>query len=267
VLERHRQHAGVDVVAVGAVVVAAHPDPVPLQVANAYVEGLGPRLGDLPPEPITTTRREQRDALGAREAVVKRLHALVDPLAAMLPRSVEPLPVQLVGIDIEDLAAQPLHRLDLHPPAPAGPAGCLDGAHVILERLRRGELLHVLDAALDRPGLEGLQQRSGGQLGARVGAPQRRTPHFARCRVEALEHRPHLLGGGDPLQAALGGSGADEAAWGLSAAGEVLLAVAGDLVQPVGLLTRLQRLHRQRHPGLTSRPRQAGSRASQMRMC
>jgi hypothetical protein len=44
-LERHRQHPGVDVVAVGAVVVAPHPDPVPLQVADAHVEGLGPSLG------------------------------------------------------------------------------------------------------------------------------------------------------------------------------------------------------------------------------
>jgi hypothetical protein len=45
-LERHRQHAGVDVVAVGAVVVAAHPDPMGLQVANAHLEGFCPRVGD-----------------------------------------------------------------------------------------------------------------------------------------------------------------------------------------------------------------------------
>src|SRR5215211_1987569 len=54
---------------------------------------------------------------------------------------------------------------------------------------------------------------------------------------------------------------------GLTAAGEVLFAVAGDLVQPVGLLARLQCLHRQRHPAQPFCRHQGGSRASQMRMC
>jgi hypothetical protein len=62
-----------------------------------------------------------------------------------------------------------------------------------------------------------------------------------------LEHGPHLLGAGHAFQATLSSGGAEEAAWGFSAAGEVRFAVAGDLVRPVGLLARLQRLDRQRH--------------------
>jgi hypothetical protein len=251
VLERHRQHAAPDVVAVGAVVVAAHPDPVALQVADAHLEGLGTGVGDLPPDAVAAAGGQQRHALGAGEAVVERLHALVDPLAAVLPRLVEPVSVQLARVGAEDLAAQPLDRLHLDPPGAAGPAGRLHRTHVALERLRPGQVLQVLDALLGGAGLQRLlqrlQQRPGGQLGAWVGAPQRRTADLAGGWVQALEHRPHLLGAGDALQAVGVGGAADEAAWGLSAAGEVLFAVAGDLVQPVGLLARLQRLHRQRH--------------------
>jgi hypothetical protein len=158
VLERHRQHAGVDVVAVGAVVVAAHPDPMSLQVADAHVEGLGPCLGHLAAELVAAAGGQQRHALGRAEAVVERLHPLVDPLAAMLPRLVESLPVQLVGVGAEDLAAQPFDGLDLDPPRAAQPAGRLHRAHVALERLGLGELLQVLNATFGRLGLEGLQQ-------------------------------------------------------------------------------------------------------------
>jgi hypothetical protein len=213
VLERHRQHPGVDLVAVGAVVVAADPDPVPLQVGDAHVEGLGAGFGDLPAELVAAAGGQQRHALGRAETVVERLHPLVDPLAAMLPGPVEPLPVQLTRVEAGDLAAQPLHRLDLDPLGAAGPAGGLNGAHVTLERLGPGELLQVLHTALGRPSLERLQQRPGRKLGALVSPPQRRTAHFPRRRVEALEHRPHLLGRGDPLQAAGVGGAADEAAW------------------------------------------------------
>jgi hypothetical protein len=100
---------------------------------------------------------QQRHALGAAEAVVKRLHPLVDPLAAVLPGPLEPLPVQLTRVEAEDLAAQPLHRLDLHPPRAADPAGGLDSSHVALERLGPGELLQVLHPALGRLGLKGVQ--------------------------------------------------------------------------------------------------------------
>jgi hypothetical protein len=89
--------------------------------------------------------------------VVKRLHALVDPFPLVLPGLVEPLPVQLAGVDPEDLATEALDRLDLHPPTPIRPACCLDGANVALERLRRGELLQVLDALLGGSLLEGFQ--------------------------------------------------------------------------------------------------------------
>jgi hypothetical protein len=187
VLERHRQHAGLDVAAVGAVVVAAHPDPVALQVADADLEGV-------------------------------------------------------MGVGAEHLAAEPLDRLDLDPLGAAQPAGRLHRAHVALECLRPRERLQVRHALLGGPLLERLQQRPSRQLGARVSAPQRRAPLLAGGGVEALEHRPHLLRAGDPFEAAGLGGAADEAARGLSAAGEVFLAVAGDLVQPVGLLARLQAL-------------------------
>src|ERR671912_457996 len=87
----------------------------------------------------------------------------------------------------------------------------------------------------------------GGQFGRGAGPPQRRTALLAGGRVQALEHRPHLLGAGGPLQAGRGRGAAHEPAWRLTASGEVLFAVAGDLVQPVALLACLQRLHRQGH--------------------
>jgi hypothetical protein len=213
VLERHRQQPAAHVVAVGAVMVAAHPDPVALQVADSDLKSLRPSLGYLPPGSITTTGREQGDALGGAEAVVERLHPLVDPLAAVLPRPLEPLPVQLAGVEAEDLAAQPLDRLDLDPPGPAELAGRLDRAHVPLERLGPRERLQVGGAPLGGPGLERLQQRPGRQLGAWVGPPQRHTPHLTRGGVQALEHRPHLLGTRDSLQAACLRDVADEPAW------------------------------------------------------
>jgi hypothetical protein len=115
-------------------------------------------------------------------------------------------------VDAEDLAAQPLHRLHLDPSGAAQPAGRLHRAHVTLERLRSAQLLKVLDAAFGCAGLEGLQQRPRGQLGARIGARKRRAPHFTRCRVQALEHRPHLLRAGGPIQPGHGGGVAHEAA-------------------------------------------------------
>jgi SagB-type dehydrogenase family enzyme len=213
VLERDGEQPAAYVVAVGAVVVAAHPDPVGLQVVDADVEGLGPGLGDLPAELLAAAGGQQRYALRRAEAVVEGLHPLVDPLAAVLPGPLERLAIQLPRVGAEDLAAEPLDRLDLHPPGAAELACCLDRADVALERLRLGELLQVLDAVLGGAGREGLQQRPGGQLGARIGAPQRRTPHLAGGGIQALEHRPHLLGRRDPLQPAGLGGAADEPAW------------------------------------------------------
>jgi hypothetical protein len=194
VLERHRQHPRLDVVAVGAVVVAPHPNPVGLQVPDAALEGLIPCFGDLPPEVVAAASGQQRDTLGRGEAVVEGLHPLVDPLALVLPRAVEALAEQLARIEAKHLATEPLDRLHLDPPRAAGPAGGLDGAHVALERLRSRERFEVLDALLGGPLLQRLQQRAGGQLGARVGAPERRTADLAGGGVQALEHRAHLLG-------------------------------------------------------------------------
>jgi hypothetical protein len=162
----------------------------------------------------------------------------------VLPGASEGFAVQLARIDVEDLAAEPLDRLDLDPFGAAQPAGRLDRPDVPLERLAPGELLQVLSALFGRTGLERRQQRPGGQLGARVSPVKRRTALLPSGRVQALEHRPHLLRAGDSLQAGGGGGAADEPAWGLAAAGEVLFAVAGDLVQPVGLLACLECLDR-----------------------
>ena len=91
--------------------------------------------------------------------MVEGLHALVNPLPAVLPGLVEPLPMQLMRIDLEDLAAEPLDRLDLDPPGSVGPAGRLHRPKVTLERLRPSELLQVLDALLGGAGLQGMQQQ------------------------------------------------------------------------------------------------------------
>jgi hypothetical protein len=74
----------------------------------------------------------------------------------VLPGPLEPLPIQLARVKPEDLAAQPLDGLDLHPLGAAQPAGGLHRAHVALERLRRGQRLQVLDALLGGAGLERL---------------------------------------------------------------------------------------------------------------
>jgi hypothetical protein len=117
------------------------------------------------------------------------------------------------GVDPEQLAAEALDGLHLDPLGAAEPAGRLDRAHVTLERLGAGQLLQILNAALDRLGLGGLQQWPGGQLGPRVGPPQRRAPLLAGGGVEALEHRPHLLGARHAFEAAGPGAAADEPTW------------------------------------------------------
>jgi hypothetical protein len=137
--------------------------------------------------------------------VVERLHPRIHPLAAVLPRLLEPLPVQLPRIGAQHLAAQPLDRLHLDPLGPAQPTGRLNRAHVPLERLAPGELLQLGRPLVGRPRLEGGQQRPGRQLGARVGAQQGGAALGAGGRVQALEHRPHLLGAGLAVQAGGGG--------------------------------------------------------------
>ena len=134
------------------------------------VEGLGPTLGQQPPDLGAAAGGQQRHALGGAEAVVEGLHPRIDPLAPMLPRLLEPLPIQLTRVDAEDLAAQPVDRLDLDSPRAAQPAGGLDRAHIPLERLGPGELLQVLDTVLGGPYFQRVQQGPGGQLGARIGA-------------------------------------------------------------------------------------------------
>ena len=138
VLERHRHQPADRLVAVGPVVVAAHPDPMALQVGDGGLEGVSAGLGHLPADRVAAAGGQQRHALGGAEAVVKRLHPLIDPLAPMLPRLAECFAVQLVGIVAQDLAAEPLDRLHLDPPGAAQPAGRLDRPHVALERLGPG---------------------------------------------------------------------------------------------------------------------------------
>jgi len=210
VLERHRYQPADRLVAVGPVVLPAHPGPVALQVGDCRLEGVRSRLGHLPPHQVAAARRQQRHALGRAEAVVEGLHPLVDPLALVLPRLAECFAVQLARIAAEDLAAESLDRLHLDAPRAAQPAGRPDRAHVALERLGPSQLLQLAHPLLGGAGLERLQQRPGGQLGARVGPPHRRTAHLPRGRVQTLEHGPHLVGAGGPVQAGRGGGAAHE---------------------------------------------------------
>jgi hypothetical protein len=145
--------------------------------------------------------------------VVEGLDSLIDALAPMLPRLVEPLPIQLARVDVQHLAAEPLDGLDLDSSRAPQPAGRLDRAHVPLERLGPGQLRQVRNTLLVGAGFQGLQQRPSGQLGARVGPQKRRTPLLAGGRVQALEYRPHLLGAGGSLEAGGGGGAAREPAW------------------------------------------------------
>jgi hypothetical protein len=145
--------------------------------------------------------------------VVEGLHPLVDPLPLVLPGASECFAVQLAWVGLEDLAAEAFDGLDLDSLGAAQPAGRLHRPHVALERLGSGLRLQIRDALLSGPGLERLQQRPGGQLGPRVGPKQRRAALLAGGWVEALEHRPHLLGAGGPFQAGRGGGVAHEPAW------------------------------------------------------
>jgi hypothetical protein len=131
----------------------------------------------------------------------------------VLPRLLERLPVQRQRVDLQQHAAEPLHRLDLHPLGAAGPAGRLDRPHVTGERLGTGQPGQVVNAAVGGVLPQRRQQRRGRQLGAWIGAQQRPTALLAGRRVEAAEHRPDLLGGGDPGKAAGGGGRADVVAW------------------------------------------------------
>jgi hypothetical protein len=115
VLERDPQQPTNGPLAVGAVVVASDSDTVALQVGDRHLQGLRPGGGDLGADALATAGGQQRDALGRVEAVVEHRHPAIHPLAAILPGPVEALPVQLMRVDAEDLAAQPLHGLNLHP--------------------------------------------------------------------------------------------------------------------------------------------------------
>jgi hypothetical protein len=212
VLEGHRHQPGGRLIAVGAVVFAAHADAVALEVADGDAEGFGAAFSQQPPGLRVGAGGQQRHALGRAEAVVEGLHPRIHPLAPMLPGTHECFAIQLVGVQVQDLAAETLDRLHLDPLGPAEPAGRLDRAQVALERLGGGQVLQLLNTLLVGAGSQGLQQWPGGQLGARVGPPQRRTADFTGGRVEALEHRPHLLGAGGPLQPGCGGGAAHEPA-------------------------------------------------------
>ena len=94
VLEGHRHQPPDRLVAVGAVVVAAHAEAAALQVANGHLEGLTAAVGEQPPHLGATAGGQQRHALGRAEAVVEGLDPLIDSLAPMLPGPLEPLPIQ-----------------------------------------------------------------------------------------------------------------------------------------------------------------------------
>jgi hypothetical protein len=71
VLEGHRHQPPCRRVAVGAVVVAADADAVPLHIPDADLEGLGAALGQQPPDFWAAGGGQQRHALGGAEAVVE----------------------------------------------------------------------------------------------------------------------------------------------------------------------------------------------------
>ncbi len=202
VLERDPQQPALGQGAVGAVVVAAHPDPMLLQVADGDLEGLAAGLGDLAADLPAASARQQRHALGAGEAVVQGGHPRIHPLAPVGPCPVERRAVQLVGVQAEDLAADPLDGLDLDPLGGAERARRLDRADVVGECLGAGELLQLPSTLLGGTGLEGGQQRRGGQLGPRVGTQERLAALRAGGGVQAAEHGVDLLGGGLADQAA-----------------------------------------------------------------
>jgi hypothetical protein len=95
-----------------------------------------------------------RETLLGRRSSGRRLHALVDPLAPVLPGLVELLPVHRAGVDPEYLAAEALDRLDLDPLGATQSTGRLHRPHIAFQRLALGELLQLLDASLGGMGLE-----------------------------------------------------------------------------------------------------------------
>jgi hypothetical protein len=85
-------------VAIRAVVVAPNPEAVALQIADGDLKGFGAAVGQQPAGLGAGASGQQRHTLGGAEAVVEGLHPLIHPLAAMLPRLVKPVPVQLPRI-------------------------------------------------------------------------------------------------------------------------------------------------------------------------
>ena len=91
--------------------------------------------------------------------MVEGLHALVNPLAAMLPRLIEPSPYSSCGSTWRTLRqsrsiVSTLTRLV----PPARQAACTDRTSP-MSAFDPAELLQVLDALLGGAGLQGMQQR------------------------------------------------------------------------------------------------------------
>jgi hypothetical protein len=212
-LEGHRQPPTVGLVTVDPVVLASHPDRMGLQVGDCGSQrGRAGRI-HLLSAGRAAAGGQQTHTLGRGEAEVEGGHPGVDALTAVLPCRIERIPVQRPRVNLQHHAADPLCRLDLHPPGAAGAAGRLQCPHIARQGLGAGQLLQVDNASVGGVLAERRQERPGRQLGARVGPQQGLTALLAGGRVQAAEHCPDLLSGGDPDQAAGGCGLAQEAAW------------------------------------------------------
>ncbi len=105
-------------VALGAVVAAADPDRLALQVGQGLADGRVPCGLCLPAHVRAAAGGEQADRLHVGERQVERGDPAVDPLDGVLGRLVVGVAVQLADISAEDRAAQPFRgcRADLPRP-------------------------------------------------------------------------------------------------------------------------------------------------------
>jgi hypothetical protein len=194
--------------------------------------------------------RQQAHTLRIGKRQIKGRHPGVDALADMLARFRKGIAIEFFGISTKGSPAHPLHRDSRHLPSSGNALQLLPEPLTVdqftnLNPTGGGKLLQRrLEGA-------GVQSRAG------IGPPQRRHPLLPRQRVLTCEQPLHRLVLSDAGQSGLLGQRPGPPARRLTLARVVLTAVAGDLVQPVGLLTHPQRRHPKRQTNTSLRPQEA----------
>jgi hypothetical protein len=234
---------------VDAVVAPTHPDRLLFQPAQHLPHGDMAGSLNFRPDFRAASGGQQAHALRVGKRQIKGRHSGIDPFADMLACFRVRVAIELLRVCVKNRAAHALYSNRRHLP------GSGDALQLLPEPLTIDQFTDV-----DPTGGGKLPQRRlegpGVQSGAGIGPPQRHHPLLTRQRVLTCEQSVYRLVLGDTGQPGLLGQGAHPPAGRLALARVVLTAIAGDLVQPVGLLTHPQRRHTQRQTNTSPRPQQ-----------